>query len=510
MKLINNIKLLLWAATAMLMLTACWNDNEAETVATNYFNAIVTKFALTDNADVADKLSSYSFTIDNYGTSDAAIHNKFPNDGIIFNADSLPYGTIADSVKVSVSYSSPDSAYFCLYSLDGKLRQYSTVSTDSALFFGSYPDARLNISARGNRKVYHIKINVHKVAGDTIQWHAYTDELWTKADIKDQRTDTIGSIAYWFVENGNADQVISADMKIRPTQWSEPADVNIEGGDLLDLQTLYSWHNALYAVGKNSQKLLTSTDGYNWQPACNDYQFTAILGNQLATRDVYGNTNSDTLNAIVHIDDTYRFAVSADAKEWRIDKQIPRNFPISGFTRPISVSARAYNGNLTSRIYIIGGMMADGRTLSASTWSCDGFSEVENGCNWAEFPHGNLPGMQGGSVIEYTLDADNPKSFWILQPGFRADGNIAQSTHYGRQYTELYYSEDSGVSWHSLYATYPKMADNSAFSDMIGNSVFCNPDTYEIYFFGGKKTDDTYYTQVWGGLLPQLTFIKVR
>lgn len=508
MKLINNIKLLLWAATATLMLTACWSDNEAESVVTNYFNAIVTKFSLNDNTDVADKLSSYSFTIDNYGTSDASIHSRFPNDGIIFNADSLPFGTIADSVKVSVSYSSPDSAFFRLYSLDGKLQQFCNVASDSALYFASYPDIRLNISARGNRKVYHVKINVHKVAGDTIQWHSFTDNLWT--DVKDQRTDTIGSIAYWFVEKDNGNQVITANIKNRPMKWTEPADVNISGGDLLDLQTLYSWHNALYAVGKNSQSLLTSTDGFNWQPANSHYQFTAILGNQLATRDVYGNTNSDTLNAIIHIEDSYYFAVSADAKQWRIDKPLPRNFPIKGFTRPISVAARAYNGNLTSRLYIVGGIMADGRTLSASTWSCDGFSEEENGCNWAEFPHGNLPGMQGGSVVEYTLDADHPKSFWILQPGFRADGNIAKTTHYGRQYTDLYYSEDSGVSWHSLYAKYPKMADNSAFSDQIGNSVFCNPDTYEIYYFGGKTTDGTCKTQVWGGLLPKLTFIKVR
>lgn len=509
MKLINKIKLLLWAATATLMLTACWNDNESESVITNYFNAIVTKFSLTDNASVADKLSSYNFTIDNFGTSDASIHSRFPNDGIIFNADSLPYGAIPDSIKVSVSYSSPDSAYFCLYSLDGKLQQFSNVAADSALYFASYPDIRLNISSRGNRKVYHVKINVHKIAGDTIKWNSYTDELWTQADVKDQRTDTIGTTAYWFVENGQVDQVITASIQNRPTQWTDPADVNIAGGELLDLQTLYSWHNALYAIGKNSQSLLTSTDGFNWQPASSDHQFTAILGNQLATSDVYGRYNSDTLNAIIRIGDVYHFAVSADAKQWRVDKQIPANFPISGFTRPISTPARPHNGNLTSRLYIIGGKTADG-SLTSSTWSCDGFSEIEKGCNWAEFPHTTIPAMQGGNLIQYTLDSDNPKSFWILQPGFMADGTVPQSTHYNRQYATLYYSEDSGVSWHNLYDSYPKMADNSAFADGVASSVFCHPGNFEIYMFGRKKTDGTFSTQVWGGLLPSLTFIKVR
>lgn len=510
MKLIYKINSLLLAVVASLMLSSCLGDNDAETIATNYYNAIVTKFSLVDNPNVATGLGKYEFTIDNYGISDAAIHAKFPNDGIIFNADSLPYGTIADSVKVTMSYSSPDSAFFCLYSLDAKLRQFSNVSSDSALYFGSYPDARLNISARGFRKVYHVKINVHKVPADTIKWSNRAEELWANTPITDQRTDTIGSIAYWFVESGLGNQVITTDLKSGAKTWTEPAAVTVENGELLDLQTLYSWHQSLYAVGKTSGALLASTDGYNWQVANNEYQFSAILGNQLATRDVYGNWNKDTLNVIVHYNDADYFAVSADAKEWRVDKIIPRNFPVSGFTRPISVAARAQNGNLTSRLYIVGGKTADGRSLSSSTWSCDGFNEDEQGCNWAEFPHGNIPAIQGGSVIEYTLDRDHPKSFWILIPGFCSDGSIPQATHYARTYATWYYSEDSGVSWHNLYEKYPKMTDNSAFSDITSNSVFCNPDDFQIYFFGGKHADGTLATQVWSGVLPSLSFKKTR
>ena len=511
MKLINQIKILIWTAATSLIFTACLGDNEgAETVVTDYYNTIVTSFALVDNADVASNLSKYNFTIDNYGTSDAAIHEKFPNDGIIFNADSLPYGTIADSIKVTVSYSAPDSAYFCLHTYDGKLRQYSNVSGDSALYFASFPDVRLHIAARGNHKVYHVKINVHKINSDSIKWRSYTDELWGDTFITDQRTDTIGSTAYWFAETVTGNQVITSDLKSKFKEWTAPAAVSVEGNELLNLQTLYSWHNALYAISKNSNALLTSVDGYNWQIANKDYEFVNILGNQLATKDVFGTWNSDTLNMIVHYEDAYHFAVSANAKDWRIDKVIPRNFPISGYSRPISVAARPNNGNLTSRIYIVGGKVADGRSLSSSTWSCDGYNEDESGCNWAEFPHGNLPAMQGGSVIEYALDNDHPKSFWILLPGFNTDGSIQQATHYGRNYATLYYSEDYGVSWHNLYSKYPKMADNSAFANYVSNSVICDPNDYEIYFFGGKASDGTCFSKVWGGVLPSLSFIKVR
>lgn len=508
MKLFSNIKLLFWGAITSLFLSSCLDSKESESIVTNYFNAIITKFSLSENANVASGLSKYAFTIDNYGYSDATIHERYPNDGIIFNADSLPYGTIPDSLRAVLSFSKPDSAFFHLYSLDGKLQQYSNVGSDSALYFASYPDIRLTLSARGVRKTYHIKINVHKVASDTIKWHTLSDNLWTDITVKDQRTDTIGDIAYWFVESGSQNQVITADIMHDPYHWTEPATVMVEGGELLDLQTLYSWHKAFYAATKESRTLVTSTDGYNWQTANKEFQFTAILGNQFATQDVYGNWNKDSLNAIVHYEDAYHFAVSADAKEWRIDKIIPRNFPIRGFSRPISVAARPKNGNLSSRLYLVGGMTADGRSLSASTWSCDGYNEIEKCRNWAEFPHSNIPAMQNASLVEYAVNQKYPKSFWILQPGFITDGSIPQSTHYSKPYATLYYSEDNGVSWHDLFSKYPKMTDNSAFSDLVPCSVICNEDNFMIYYFGGKKTDGSFSTQLWGGQLPLLSFVK--
>ena len=493
-----------------LCLTSCFDSNESETVVTNYYNAIVTSFSLSDNTNVCSDLSGYSFTIDNYGVSDDSIHRLFPDDGIIFNPDSLPIGSIPDSIKVTVSYSSPDSVYFQLFDRDGSLGQYSPYSSDSALYFASHPDCRLTVVAYGGtRKVYHVKVNVHKVASDTIVWHDYTEELWRDIDLTDQRTDTLGDMLCWYLEEQGRCDKVSTNSKTQPGDWSELQDVVVADGELLDLTTLYNWHDALYAVGKNYGQLLTSTDGVNWTIACQAQTFQAILGNQYRTQDVYGCWNSDSLNAIVRVDGVYRFAVSADARHWNVEQEVPANFPVSGFTRPIWTAARSNYGNLTSRLYITGGHTASG-ALTSSTWSCDGWDDTQRGVNWAEFPQDELPPLYGASILEYTIDSDYPKTFWLLQPGITEAGTVPTNSLYSKIYTTLYYSQDNGVSWHRLSRYYTQYSDNVPVGQVSCSSAFLNPKNYQMYFFGGRRNDGTFKTSVWGGTLNSLTFKKTR
>lgn len=494
-----------------LGLSSCLgNSDSAESIVTNFYNATVTSFSLEDNSNVCPSLSSYKFTIDNYGYSDDSIHRLFPDDGIIFNPDSLPVGTIADSVKVSLSIASPDSVYFDLYNLDGTLGQHGNYAKDSAFYFASYPNCHLTLVSRGGtRKTYHIKLNVHKVEGDTIIWRNITPELWPDMNITDQRTDTIGSTLYWFVEENGLCNKVSTSQMSRPKEWQPMADVVVPDGELLDLATLYNWHNELYAIGKNQGRLLKSADGYNWEVASSDKTFQAILGNQCKTKDVYDVWNSDSLNVIVKVDGKYHFAVSADAAHWNVEQEIPADFPITGFTRPISTAARSNYGNLTSRLYITGGITAQGK-LTSSTWSCDGWSDAKHGPNWADFPQSELKPMYGASVLEYTIDSDHPKTFWILQPGITETGSVPTNLLFSKYYTTLYFSEDNGVSWHRLSRYYTKYADNTPIGEVSCNSAFFDSKTYQMYFFGGRNADGSFKTSVWGGMLNSLTFDKIR
>ena len=488
-------------------LSSCLGDSkEAETIITDYNNAIVTAFSLVDNTDVCPSLSSYKFTIDNYGRSDEEIHSKFPDDGIIFNPDSLPVGSIADSVKVSLTFAKPDSAYFKLYDPWGKLEQYSNYSADSALYFASHPDCRLTVVAHGVRKTYHIKVNVHKVKGDTMVWKNYTEELWAGMNISDQRTDTLKGQYHWYVEeDGRTTQMSTAAIGSDLRQWQPMATVEVEGGDILDLKTLYNWHDALYAIGKVSNKLFASTDGIHWAPACQEQTFAAILGNQYRTKDVHGNWSSDSLNAIVHMDGRLHFATSADASQWTVQQEIPENFPVSGFSRPIYTEARSEYGNLTSRLYITGGVTQQGE-LVAGTWSCDGWSADVKGVNWGWFEQNEMPAMQGATVVEYTFDVDRPKSIWILHPGITSTGGVPTNKLFGQPHATLYYSQDHGVSWHRLSRYYTQYADNTPVGLVASNSGFCSNEDYHIRFFGGRNDDGTFKTSVWGGILNSLTF----
>lgn len=512
MKIFQYITGLFCAAFLAVCASSCLDSkDEAETVITNYFNAIVTSFKLESNSDVCDNLSSYTFTIDNYGLSDPELHSKFPNDGIIFNPDSLPVGSIPDSVKVDLSFASPDSAYFQLYEPWGKLGQYANYANDSALYFASYPDCRLTlVSMGGVRKTYHIKINVHRVNGDTMVWRNLTDELWADMNITDQRTDTLNGKYYWFVEeDGQKTKVSTADVNGDIKAWQPMSTVTVASGDILDLATLYNWHDALYAIGKLSHQLYRTNDGTSWLPVNSNYTFKAVLGNQQKTKDVYGQWNSDSLNAIIDIDGALRFATSADAEQWTIEQVIPEEFPVSGFSRPICDEARSNYGNLTSRLYITGGIDQNGK-LVAGTWSCDGWSADKGGVNWVWFEQNEMPAMQGATVIEYTFDANKQKKVWLLQPGTLASGKVASNMYYGQLHATLYFSEDHGVSWHRLNRYYGKYADNTPIGIVSCSSGFCSTEGYQLRFFGGRNDDGTVKTSVWGGLLNLLTFVAQK
>lgn len=506
-KAVKNITKLTGVLSLCVMLSSCLSGkDESETVFTDLGNALVTNFSLKDNSNVAKSLSSYKFTIDHYGTSDPGIHALSPNDGIIFNADSLPYGSIPDSVKVSISYSAPQKVEFYLYDKNGTLKQFSNYANDSALWFASNPDARLKIVSQDGTttKTYRIKVNVHRVVTDTIVWKNLNETLWQGVDVKMQRTDTLNGMLKWYVqEQGGRIQMIEKPL-IGNDEWSLPVAVEALDGESVDLETLYGNNGALFAVNRKDNTIWWSQDGLNWSERSNACKFVNILGALPAVSganiDEYY-WRPETLVALVDVEGGYRIRYSEDkGKTWIVrgsDKVVDADFPVSGFARPISTQAKASMGNVASRITLVGGRDRNGKLLN-TVWCCDGTA-------WANIANTgtSVPAMAGASIMRYTLDSDYPHTFWILWPGEMEGGKVSN---------DLYCSEDNGLSWHKMKTWYGRKAygDTQKLEPVACNSAFYDPKSYQMYLFGGKREDGTWSTTIFGGVYSNLDFQKLR
>ena len=479
--------LIICAFALCLSLVSCLGGSDSETIYTNMQNATITSFSVSDNDDVCPNLSSYTFTIDNYGKSDPQLSARVPNSGIIFNADSLPVGSIPDSLTISLEYKALSSIVFTQYNESGNIRNTVNYADTQYVSFDDYATTRLDlVSSDGQyKKSYFVKINIHKVAGDTVRWQYVAKDLWDTAEIADQAVAAIGDGLFWFKEyDSSLVTVCTADIN-NPKMWSEETD--IVSTDSPSLASIYSWNNTFYAAGKDGS-VMTSTDGINWNSTESAVRFVSILGVQFATKNY-----NEHLHAIVKDGDAYRFAKTFDGINWEIGDLCPEGFPVRNFSQPLSDKAKPQAGNVTSRLYIVGGETANG-DMTSSTWSCDGFS-------WAEFQQGFMPAMTRPAIIQYTLDTDAPKSLWILWPGINASG-IANN--------DIYFSENKGVTWKLFKREFSKYADTKKIMPVGHVSGILNPNNYWMYFFGGIDSEGKQQANIFGGQLMTLVFDKIK
>lgn len=479
----------LFCLAASLGCLSCNSDVETYDSADDR-DAVLTAFSLSDNDSVCYSLSSYLFTIDQWGSSDPDLSEAWQGAGIIFNADSLPLGSVADSVVVSLSYSSPTSVYFYQYDAAGQPLDTVNFANQTWLDLSECAYTRLVITAEDGetQRSYMLKVNVHTVEGDTIRWRQAARELWDASAWSEQRAVMSRGTLCWFSTEGDGVQRVRRNNTATPlsdlTLWSEATPLNSPAA--VALHTIYEWNGVLYAVSADGS-LLQSADEVQWSEVPTGLQFVNLLGVTYA-----GRTTAEKLHALVRdVNGTLRFASRPVGGGWTVGEEVPAGFPVQGYSRPETMAARVNLGSTMSRLYIVGGKTSEGE-LIASTWTCDG-------TQWAEFKQPYLPAMSGAAIVRYTLDTDYPDTFWLLAAGETADG--VNNT--------LYYSENYGVTWRKLASDYEAYTDNSMLTPRAYTTGFCGED-YQFYFVGGTWADGSCAPEVVGGQLTKLTFLKNR
>ncbi len=503
------IKKLILPVVILLGLSVAPSCNSDVTYDDTYVYATsvqVTGFSLADNSDVLDSLSNVYFSIN-------------LDDGLIFNADSLPYGTDISRLITNVTYISTASAVTLTYKTEegsDSVVDYLTNSTDSIDF--SNGPVLLNVTSQSGTitKTYTVNVNVHSIKPDTLAWNRLESAQLPSqfATIDAQRTVQLHDVCYSLSKSGSSYSLTTSDNP-GDMEWDErtitlPFDADVE--------SLCASESAFWMLD-NSGALYKSTDFSSWTSTGQTWDY------------LYGAYEDQALGCYADASGSRKIVMYPSLQTW----SMPSGFPVSGTS---DVCTYKMTMGEYTQLLMVGGVDAEGECLNSS-WAFDGTT-------WANITRAAMPkSLERLSIVPYDLFYV-PSSTWrpveypaLLAFGGKNDDGVNR---------EVYYSKDWGMTWSeapeyvqlpddvpSLYGSSAivhtttlhlsrssaawssicvrKLLPQCSFVSPVAQSRVTAPitewDCPAIYMFGGYDEDGAFNNYVWRGVILRYTFDPV-
>ncbi len=472
-------------------------DNPDSPVVTTNINAVaITQFNLQADPKIALGLDSVFFSID-------------LNQGIIFNADSLPVGTDITKLKTKITfYNAVSEAKYTME--NGTLRtgesDYRSTPNDTIDFSG---DVMLRVVSNdgGVTMNYRIKVNVHKMNPDSLAWSEMEKrQLPARLDNpRRQKTVAFKDGVVSIIEESDASWTI-AKAESPSQQWSSQ---NANLPFTPKPETLTASTEALYILSTDGS-LFTSADAQSWSDT--GCKWLAISGGY----DKYVLGVISDANGARHT-----FYPSSDALS---ESPLESDFPITA-TSTFTTFSSKWNPLPTG--ILVGGRNAEGNVVG-DTWAFDGVS-------WAQISENPLPAMEGVTLFPYLaygkiMSSMREYSVWLAIGGRNADGSLNRIT---------YISYDNGINWRAAsqslmlpdFIPSTWMADVVISNKLLSASLsgwakqsiaprypacarvkhstdgeIINWECPYIYLFGGFNAEGMLVDAIWKGALNRLTF----
>lgn len=478
------------ALSSMFTFGSCKKDKDDDDVysySTSTQTTLIQNFALQADAEVLANLDSVHFTIDY-------------NNGLIYNADSLPVGTNITGLKVTVEFMNTVSS--AIFTITG-----ATEQADTTIEYTSSMTRKLDFSgetvltvtsADGSQvKDYDIKVLVHKHNPDSLIW----DQTWRR-DLPGYRGSAIahkvvkqGYVFRAMVYNGVECQMLKASAPNQGTWDKQTVALPFTP----QVNTLTATDDALYILADDGV-LYTSADGLNWT-SCG-VTWYSVLG-------VY---DGRVLGIIAAADGYYHDEYPhVDGFESGL---VEDGFPVSHASGMIVTD----NGwTVSQQAMIVGGKDSQGNVL-CDVWGYDGN-------NWGKINniHSSvLPALTDATLFSYytykTLSGVRryaPQQTWYVMGGKCADGTLNG---------KIYISSTQGVTWSEGDSI---VAQASFMPKFYGAQAFVNEETLTpsagyymprrvqamvtswqcpfIYLFGGYDDQDRLLPNVWRGVYNRMT-----
>jgi len=413
----NNIISVLLVVAASLMFNACLKSDDSDVA--YYGDTAITAFSLgtlnrtlhTTSSTGEDSTytstvtgSNYLFEIDHYN-------------GLIYNTDSLPVGTDASAVLVTLS--TKNSGVVVIMDEDNTAAEAYYSSSDS-IDFSSPRYFRVYAQNGAGYREYKVSVNVHQQVADSVHWTQLSTNS-TFASMTAMRSLCMNDDIYLFgVVGGSSVGYVTPVSD--GNKWSAlSSSVSLDGD---------AWKNVItqgdYFFVKSGNGIYRSGDAQNWEAIAENSAVKQLIG--ASTTELYALGTEGGLLVSKDNGVTWSQDILGDTQEL-----LPTQ-DISYVCNPLS-----FYENL-DRIVVVGNRDASVGDSTAVVWSkMIEYSEGADPGVWyavekVEDNRDNfLPKMQSMVAVPY----DNG----IL--AFGGDGMYADSA----AFSHIYQSFDNGLSW---------------------------------------------------------------
>ncbi|MDR0995225.1 MAG: DUF6242 domain-containing protein, partial [Tannerella sp.] len=427
---------------------------------TEYKDAQISSMSLSH--DSISALANTKFTIDQLN-------------GLIYNADSLPYGTKVGKVICTLTYS--------LSYVDGTM-VVEGAKPDSIWWNGSDSldfsvPLYFRVTAYDGKttKSYKAWVNLHQVNPDTAIWTPYAstgikpDEMKVLPYHLASAASGEEDVYIMYAKTGDKLQAFYAPRK-QVGHWTEEPLVGLPAK--ANLQQVCAMGDTLYAPTTDG-KLYYSGNGFQWAEDTSAPQIKALMG----VVDSGYTTPQPLLSAVIEEGGSLRFARRDLEGAWTEGQALPDSFPLSGF------GSIGYERLGYAYLMVVAGKDA-GQAALNTTWA------TGDALQWAQM---NDPNMQYFSKREGPVLTYYDNDFYLIG-GLGTDGEAKK---------DVYRSLDSGISWQvadtMLYL--PKAYPATGYA-----SVAVDADNY-MFVFGGKTSKAAKHTDaIWRGRITRLGFGK--
>lgn len=387
-----------------LVFTSCLNDDDTTTTYSS--DAAITAFSISNietefTTRTYDDSDDSTYTVTLTGSDYTFVIDQANN--LIYNPDSLTYGTNVSKVVTSVTNGG--------YSLTYKKNDADTIytSTDSIDF--TSPAVFKSWAQNGTSRQYTVKINVHQCNPDSLIWNPLASNFKGDVILGKQKAVLLKDKIFIYGENANQVMVTSSSIS-DGTNWTPPAKIT-------GLSEMADYSSAI--VFNNNVYILCGSTLYK---SDNGTTFSATPNNNVKFKQLLA-INGKYLNGL---DGDNKVVFSSDGTSWNTDNKSFTNLP--DFCTSYVNYNQLSNPSLCKSILM--GTYANKTDSIASVW------EVENGTEWSKYDiteSFDCPNLVNLSMIRY-----NGKLYAF---GGHSLNKITEI----ESFKAFYNSIDEGISW---------------------------------------------------------------